>query len=334
MLLTKALKQRTCWLACLWAATSHLNAFAEDDNSAVVAAKSSTIATTQLINSFSTSSFLGAGPILSYRLGEITSRSQAAGDDSEFESTSFSVTPTIATINNRIEPILLDGRVSLVILGVEKFDEIDLVAKGITLTLDQTSVTSTQRVTGVADSSTNVTGYGFTVAPYYVVQLESGRLMDFNVGIGKNNLKTRAASTTAEPISDRAFASVGTSTVTPLKKNSYIQYKASLGYTYDGVDQYAQSDGTVVSKSVTRLTQATAGATYTQRFDTFSPYVGVTLVHNSLSTSGSGTQPREYSSTVLVKTGVNYSNDFFYGTISVQGERGKTSIQAYAGLRF
>ena len=34
-------------------------AFAADDNNAVVAAKSATAATTQLVNSFSTASFLG-----------------------------------------------------------------------------------------------------------------------------------------------------------------------------------------------------------------------------------------------------------------------------------
>lgn len=327
--------RRACYSLLFSIAIVHQNALAEDDNKAVVAAKSATTATTQLVNSFSTSSFLGAGPLLSYRLGQVESRSQAAGDDSEFESTSFSVTPTVATIDNRIEPILLNGRVSLVILGVEKFDEIDLIAKGITLTIDQTSVTSTQRVTGTADTTTNVTGSGYTIAPYYVMQLESGRLVDLNIGIGKNNLKTNASSARATPVSDRAFVSIGTSTVTPLEKSSYIQYKAALGYTYDGVASYTQSDGTVITASTTRLTQITAGATYTRRFDGFSPFAGVTLVNNSLSTSGgSGAQPREYDATLLLKTGVNFSSDALYGTISVQGERGKTSVQAYGGLRF
>ena len=76
------------------------------------------------------------------------------------------------------------------------------------------------------------------------MQLESGRLVDFNVGLGKNNLQTASAGVRAAPASDRAFLSVGTSAVTPLTKNSYVQYKAALGYTYDGVDEYTQSDGT------------------------------------------------------------------------------------------
>jgi len=335
MLTTTPKKNWTILIASAPFALAQSLAFAADDNNAVVAAKSATAATTQLVNSFSTASFWGGGPLLSFRLGEIASRGQAAGDDSDFESTSFSVTPTVATINNRIEPILLDGKVSLVIMGVEKFDEIDLIAKGITLTLDQTSVTSTQRVAGVADALAEVTGSGYTIAPYYVMQLESGRLVDFNVGLGKNNLQTASAGVRAAPASDRAFLSVGTSAVTPLAKNSYVQYKAALGYTYDGVDEYTQSDGTVINRSSTQLTQVTAGANYTLRFDSFAPFAGLTLVHNSFSTSSSaGVQPREYSSTVLLKMGVNFSNESFYGTLSVQGERGKTSVQAYAGLRF
>jgi len=308
---------------------------AADDNDAVVAAKSATVATAQLVNNFSTASFVRAGPLLSYRLGDITSRGQAAGDDSDFQSTSFSATPTIASINNRIEPILLDGKVSLVILGFERFDEIYLTAKGIALTLDRTSVTTTQRVTGVADVSSAVTGSGYTISPYYVMQLESGRLVDFNVGLGKNNLQTASAGVSAAPASDRAFLSVGTSTVTPLTKNSDVQYKAALGYTYDGVEEYTQSDGTIVNKSATQLTQVTAGANYTLRLDSFSPFAGLTLVRNWFSTSGNaGIQAREYSSNVLLKMGVNFSNESVYGSLSVQGERGKTSVQAYAGLRY
>ena len=335
MLTSTPKKNWTILIASAPFALAQSLAFATDDNNAVVAAKSATAATTQLVNSFSTASFFGGGPLLSYRLGEITSRGQAAGDNSDFESTSFSVTPTVATINNRIEPILLDGRGSLVIMGVEKFDEIDLTAEGITLTLDRTSVTSTQRVMGVADVASNVTGSGYTIAPYYVMQLESGRLVDFNVGLGRNNLRTTSSGVGAAPTSDRAFLSVGTSAVTPLTKNSYVQYKAALGYTYDGVDEYTQSDGTVVNKSATRLTQATAGANYTLRLDSFSPFAGVTLVRNSFSTSSSaGIQPREYASTLLLKMGVSFANESVYGNLSVQGERGKTSVQAYAGLRF
>jgi hypothetical protein len=335
MLTSTPKKNWIVFIASAPLALVHSLTFAADDNNAVVAAKSATVATTQLVNSFSTASFVGGGSLLSYRLGDITSRGQAAGDDSDFQSTSFSATPTVATINNRIEPILLDGKVSLLIMGVEKFDEIYLTAKGIAITLDRTSVTSTQRVTGVADVSSDVTGSGYTISPYYVMQLESGRLVDFNLGLGKNNLQTASAGVSAAPASDRAFLSVGTSTVTPLTKNSYVQYKATLGYTYDGVDEYTQSDGTIVNKSATKLTQVTAGLNYTLRLDSFSPFAGVTLVRNSFSTSSSaGIQPQEYSSTVLLKMGVNFSNESFYGTLSVQGERGKTSVQAYAGLRY
>ena len=77
-------------------------------------------------------------PIFRYRLGlnESDLRGTAAGDeetedlDDEFVTRSFSVTPTVANIDNQITPILTDGQVRLMILGVEWFDELELTAKG------------------------------------------------------------------------------------------------------------------------------------------------------------------------------------------------------------
>ena len=91
---------------------------------------------------------------LRYRLGlnESDLRGAAAGDeetedsDDEFVTRSFSVTPTVANIDNQITPILTDGQVRLMILGVEWFDELELTAKGVTFTVDNMDITSTERV--------------------------------------------------------------------------------------------------------------------------------------------------------------------------------------------
>lgn len=310
---------------------------AEDDNKSVAAAKAATAAASQLVSDFSTASFSGVGPFLSYRLGNKgQTKSQSAGDDnSDFTTTSFSITPTVATIDNRIEPMLVDGHVSLVIFGVESFDEIDLIAKGISLTLDKTAVTSTQRQSTAADVSATVTGNGFTIAPYYVMQLESGRLVDFNFGLGKNKLATKSSGITADVASNRAFASVGTSTVDPLGDASYVQYKASLGYTFDSVPSYIQSDGSQINRSTTKLLQAKVGATYTKQLDGISPFIGLTMAGNSFKASGgSSVKPKEHNATMLFITGFNFSSEAFYGTLSVQAERDKTSFLIYTGLRF
>ena len=52
------------------------------------------------------------------------------------------------------------------------------------------------------------------------------------------------------------------------------------------------------------------------------------------SEGGSGSDPKEYSATALVKTGFNFSTDLFYGSLAYQAERDKSSAQFYVGYRF
>ncbi len=64
MLTSTPKKNWTILIASAPFALAQSLAFATDDNNAVVAAKSATAATTQLVNSFSTASFFGGGAFI------------------------------------------------------------------------------------------------------------------------------------------------------------------------------------------------------------------------------------------------------------------------------
>jgi hypothetical protein len=134
---------------------------ADEEERTVSAAKAATGAARNLISNFSVQSFGPTMPIFRYRLGLNDSdlRGTATGEqeeqdsEDEFVTRSFSVTPTVANIDNQITPILTKGQVKLMILGVEWFDELELTAKGVTFTVDNTDITSTERVPPAAQAS-------------------------------------------------------------------------------------------------------------------------------------------------------------------------------------
>jgi len=316
----------------------------DEEERTVSAAKAATGAARNLISNFSVQSFGPTMPIFRYRLGLNDSdlRGTAAGEheqeedsEDEFVTRSFSVTPTVANIDNQITPILTEGQVRLMILGVEWFDELELTAKGVTFTVDNMDITSTERVPPAADVASSVDGSGYTIAPYFVRQTESGGIHDVSIGIGRNSMKTKSSSTTASLNSNRSFISTGYSSAEALSDTLLVQYKFTASHTRDDVPAYTQSDGTAVPKSGTKHTQMMAEARFTQDMDGIAPFLGVSLIWNSFSASGgSGPAPREYNYTPLLSVGFNFSNDLLYGMVAMQGERDKKTTQFYIGFRF
>ena len=316
---------------------------ADEEERTVSAAKAATGAARNLISNFSVQSFGPTMPIFRYRLGLNDSdlRGIAAGEqeerdaEDEFVTRSFSVTPTVANINNQITPILTEGQVRLMILGVEWFDELELTAKGVTFTVDNMEITSTERVPPAADVTSSVDGSGYTIAPYFVRQTESGGIHDVSFGIGKNSMKTKSSSATASLNSDRRFISTGYSSAEALSDTLLVQYKFTASHTQDSVPAYTQSDGTAVPKSGTKHTQMMAEARFTQDMGGIAPFLGLSLIWNSFTASGgSGPAPREYDYTPLLSVGFNFSNDLLYGMVAMQGERDKKTTQFYIGFRF
>jgi hypothetical protein len=316
-------------LLCLLSLTSQV--IAAEKGESLIAAKSATAAARTVVQNYALSSFTNTGFLFRYRIGQGASRGLAAGDDSEFVSTTFSMTPTYSTIDNRVEPIFVKGGVSLVILGVERFDELDLTATGITLTIDKTAVDVTQ---ASANNNTKAEGNGFTIAPYYVFELPDSYLVDVSAGIGKNKLLTVSSAASANPSANRAFFSLGGSRIVALGQDSQIQYKGTLSYSMDTVNAYVQSDGSTVAKSATRLRQLAIATVITKRTGLFSPFVGVALHHNQMVVHGDGVQPQEHKNTAVVSTGLSFSEGKSYGNVTFLKERDKESVQLYVGLRY
>lgn len=294
-------------------------------------AKIATTATKQVVQNYALSSFTNSGLLFRYRLGDVSGRSLAAGDDSEFVSTTFSMTPTYSSVNNHVQPIFVKGGVSLVIIGLERFDELELKATGVTLTIDRTSVDVSEASTS---GNTKATGDGFTLAPYHVFELPDGYLVDVSAGIGKSKLSTVSSTASARPSADRAFVSVGGSKIVAWGQASQIQYKGTLSYSMDDVDAYVQSDGTAVTANSTRLRQISIATTFTKRMELMSPFIKVALNHNQLTTRGDGVQPREHKNTPVLSTGLNFSKEKLYGNVTYIKERDKRNVQVYIGLRY
>jgi hypothetical protein len=308
---------------------SQVVAAEKGDSSA--AAQTATTAAKTVVQNYALSRFTNSGALFRYRLGEVTGRSLAAGDESEFVSTTFSMTPTYSSINNSVQPIFVKGGVSLVILGLERFDELELKATGITLTIDKTSVDVSQAsISGI----TKAKGDGFTLAPYHVFELPVGYLIDVSAGIGKNKLLTVSSTATASPTADRAFVSIGGSKIVAMGQASQIQYKGTLSYSMDDVNAYVQSDGTAVAKNSTRMRQVSVATIFTKRMELISPFIGVALNSNQLTTRGDGVQPREHKNTAVLSTGLNFAKEKLYGNVTYMKERDKHNVQLYLGLRY
>ena len=281
--------------------------------------------------------FLGIPPMFSTGyMNAPYSNGQRNGMAAQFdpEAISYSATPTYATVDNRIEPLLTKGGVGLLILGLEHFDEIDTVT-GVTLTIDSTRVTLTERITGSADTQASVTGTGYTIAPYIAKQLESGVLLDASLGIGSNGIKINKSGLTGSPATSRMFFAVGATRFDQITKKATLSTKGAFSYSTDKVPGFYLSDNSYSAASDSTLAQFKLTANYSYRLKSATPYVELSTVFNNFTAKGgSGPSPREYSSNIIGAVGLKFSSDNVYGTLRYQAERGKSQVQGYVGYRF
>jgi hypothetical protein len=309
--------------------------FAADSNEstkASQAAKAASVATADTIRSHISGLFYGGTPF--YRLSQSQNGDRAAAwDEGQI---SYSITPTVVSLKNTIDPLHNSGTVGVLVTGVEHFDEIDTMT-GITLSLDTLSVTSTDVSNGAASAvNTAVRGTGFTVAPYLAKQLESGWLFDTSIGLGSSSIRTNTQGTTASPSTSRMFVSAGLSKVEGLFDDKVLlSTKFAASHSVDSVGAFVLSDATSMSSSKTVLTQIKGGAGLSWPTDDGTPYVDAAFVINSFSATGGGSvKPREYSTALTARVGYRIIKGDVYGDFSTQFERDKTRFQLYVGRRF
>ena len=296
------------------------------------AAMAASNATADTIRSHITGLFYGGTSF--YRLSQSQNGDRAAAWDEG--QVSYSVTPTIVSIRNKLDPLHNSGNVGVVVTGIEHFDEIDTMM-GITLSIDTLNVTSSDVSNGIASAvNTAVRGKGFTLAPYFAKQLESGWLFDASVGLGSSSLKTNTQGTTATPSTSRMFLSAGFSKVEEVFDDSVLlSTKLTASHSIDSVKAFVLSDATAMSSSKSVLTQLKGGAGLSWPGEDGTPYVEATFLINDFSATGGGSvKPREHSTAVSARVGYRVIKGDIYGDFSTQFERDKTRFQLYVGRRF
>jgi len=302
---------------------------------------SATRTTVDALSNAITASFFGGPPLFRIQLGksgpELERGAAASAGDSPW---SLWATPVYSSINNRIEPLLSEGSVTLVIAGVEYAID-DATVAGISYTRDWVRVESTERVRGVDDRLSTVRGVGWTIAPYLARQINPEWLFDLSVGAGVNDLKStqRSDASVATPRDDRSFAALGFTYLKPLGKGVLLTGRAGFSLTRDNIGSFTSvSAAGVVQElpgSESRLKQLRVGGQLSYQMGSFSPFVGVYGLLNDFSISTTGSViPREYSEVAQFVAGVNASTGPLYGALALQHERDRSQVRAYFGLRY
>jgi len=260
----------------------------------------------------------------------------ASNDDSAW---SLWATPVYSSVNNRIEPLLSEGSVSLVLAGLEyAYDEFTIM--GVSLTRDWARVTSIERVPPAADRRSAIRGLGFTVAPYFAHQLSPEWLLDLSVGKGVNDLtSTQSDASVARPKDERSFASMGLTYIKPFAKAALFTGKATASLTRDAIDDFVSTlpsgASTPVDGSDARLRQLRLGGQVSYQMGSFSPFVGSYAIANNFTVvTDAPIKPREYARVVQWVAGVNASSGPIYGALAFQRERDRNQARIYVGFRY
>jgi len=306
----------------------------------IAAGTAATRTTLEALSSAITGSFLGGLSMFRIQLGEsgwTFERSLAASNgDSPW---SIWATPVYSSVNNRIEPLLSEGSVTLLLAGIEYALD-DSTILGISLTRDWARVTSIERVAPNPDRRSAVSGLGYTVAPYFAKQLGPDWLLDLSLGVGVNDLTSvQSDSSVAKPKDDRSFASIGFTYLKPFAKRAVFTGKLNASVTRDAIGDFtstlASGAATPVDSSDARLRQFRFGGQVSYQMGNFSPYLGAYGLANDFTVvTDAPVKPREYAQVVQVVAGVNASAGPVYGAVSVLRERDRNQARIYFGFRF
>ncbi|NBO94233.1 MAG: hypothetical protein EBU79_00010 [Betaproteobacteria bacterium] len=336
--------QRFAVLASLcFTVFANANAQGNDGTQQAKPLSASTAATRTTMEALSgaiSGSFLGGFSAFRMQLGQHDGLPERGMSAAASESAwSVWATPVYSNINNRIEPLLTEGSVSLILAGLEyAYDEFTVM--GVSVTRDWASVTSIERVPPVADRRSAVTGLGYTIAPYFAHQLGPEWLIDLSVGKGVNELKsTQADQSVARPNDARSFASLGATYFKPLNRGTIFTGKITASVTRDAIDDFVSTlpsgASTPVAGSDARLRQFKIGGQLSQQIGSFAPFFGAYGMANDFTVSTDAPiKPREYSRVVQWVAGVNASSGPFYGALALQRERDRNHARIYFGFRY
>ena len=327
MLLVKFIR----WVgACVWA-TQTLGLLAQthpqkNNFSALTQVVSST--TASALSSSYLSSMLGGMGVFRWRIGEGNAQDHGQGGlTASAEESPWSIwgTPVRSSFDNNIAPITSRGYVSLGIAGLEYRDDGPWMG-GLSLSVDNLSAQTTY-------NAGELTGHGYTLAPYLVYQASPTRAFDFSYGRGVSNLSHQSTGVTSQPRDQRMLASMGVTDIHEVGK-TLLMLKASYSVITDKVASFTSSDGTVNDATSTKLNQTKIGAQWMFPLGNLSPFVAYYKLMNDFSATGGLLQPREYSATGQYQLGLNASSGDIFGALVAQSEKDRKQLRAYVGIRY
>lgn len=303
----------------------------ESERKGNLSAVSQVVSTTTihaLSNSY-LSSMMGGMGVFRWRLSDASQAAPGGGLAAAAEDSPWSLwaTPVRSTFNNNILPITSQGAVNLAIAGIEYRDDGPWMG-GMTVSLDQLSA-NTQTLSTSGLTTAELSGNGFTLAPYLVYQMTPTRAIDMSIGAGRSKLDYVTSSKITKPVDHRQLASVGVTDMHDWGK-MFIMLKASYSVT---LDKIVASTG-AEDNTMTRLKQARVGAQLMYPGETFSPFIAHYRLFNQLHSSGGDTQPVEYNATGQWQLGLNMSSGGFFGALVAQRERDRHQLRVYAGYRY
>lgn len=125
----------------------------------------------------------------------------------------------------------------------------------------------------------NISGSGWTIAPYIGVPLNRNWALDATVGVGRSNVDVNSGGGSGTYRSERTIGSVGASYRSGMG-NWQFTGRGGLLFANDRLGSYTLSNGTFVPDGTVNVTQLRLGAQAGYNFGGVVPYVGLTYIHD------------------------------------------------------
>ncbi|MFN0163520.1 MAG: autotransporter outer membrane beta-barrel domain-containing protein [Burkholderiales bacterium] len=125
----------------------------------------------------------------------------------------------------------------------------------------------------------NVSGSGWTIAPYVGIPLNRNWALDATVGMGRTNVDVNSGGGTGTYRSERTIGALGAS-YRGGTGNWQLSGRGGLLFANDRLGSYTLSNGTFISDGKVNVTQLRIGGQAGYNFGGVVPYVGLTYIYD------------------------------------------------------
>ena len=231
----------------------------------------------------------------------------------------------VATAYNKVAygfaPLSSQGHVSTFVGGVDYTFDNNIVG-GVAISYDNTSI-------GV-NSGGNVTGTGYTVAPYIGIPITSNLAFDATIGYGRTNIDTNLQAVVGSTSDDRTVGALGLT-----YRENYDDWsftgRASVLSVHDKLGSYTLSNGTFLAAGTVNVTQARVTGSAAYNMGQFSPYVGLSLVYDISAPDQApvnGVAAANDRSAYVPTVGIRFKTDSaVYGNVQYSTEQGRSEVK-------